>query len=185
VVTVGTVKSLEECYGIDLLLKAFSRARAIVANRRMKLIIVGGGSLEGPLRKLCSDLGIDKDTLFAGRIPYDRVPEWYERMDIFVALSRMESFGVSVLEASACGLPVVVSDAGGLPEVVRDGVSGFVVPKEGVEEAASAIAALSLDDDLRREMGRSGRHLVAENYSWEMSVARQVRVYTELRKGHP
>jgi glycosyltransferase involved in cell wall biosynthesis len=184
VITVGTVKSLEECYGIDLLLRAFARARAIVANKRMELLIVGGGSLEGPLRKLCRDLGIDKDTLFAGRIPYDQVPEWYERIDIFVALSRMESFGVSVLEASACGLPVVTSDAGGLPEVVRDGVTGFVVPRDRIEEAAAVIAALSLDDDLRREMGMRGRQFVAENYSWEMSIERQVRIYTELRKSH-
>jgi glycosyltransferase involved in cell wall biosynthesis len=183
VVRVGTVKSLEECYGIDLLLRAFARARELVGDMQLELLIVGGGSLEASLRKLSSDLKVEKYTTFAGRVPYDQVSEWYTRIDVFANLSRAESFGVSVLEASACGIPVVVSDAGGLPEVVRDGASGFIVPKESVEGAARAIATLSLSSSLRQEMGMRGHQFVATEYSWQSSIDRQIGIYAELASG--
>ena len=65
-------------------------------------------------------------------MPHTSVPQELARLDIYVALSRMdsESFGVAIIEAGVAGRPVVVSDAGGLPEVTIDGVTGLVVPRE-------------------------------------------------------
>ena len=62
-------------------------------------------------------------------------------MDVYVALSRLdsESFGVAIIEASACGIPVIVSDVGVLPEVVKDGETGMIVEKENVQEAGLSI----------------------------------------------
>ena len=79
-----------------------------------------------------------------GAVPHKDVPRYLNQMDIYVAASRLdsESFGVAVLEASACELPVVVSNAGGLPEVVEDGVTGYIAPKEDVAATATAIGKL-------------------------------------------
>jgi len=82
---------------------------------------------------------------------------------VYAALSRRESFGVAVAEASACAIPVVATRVGGLPEVVRDGVTGILVPPEDPRAAADAIARLLADSEVRSAMGVAGRELRAED----------------------
>src|SRR3546814_939066 len=79
------------------------------------------------------------------------------RLDVFVALSQTESFGVAAVEAAMCGLPVLVSDAEGFVEVVDDGVTGFVVPRSSPEAAAQALDRLVTSQPLRQRMGNAGR----------------------------
>jgi glycosyltransferase involved in cell wall biosynthesis len=100
-----------------------------------------------------------------------------------VALSRAdsESFGVAVIEASACGLPVVVSDAGGLPEVVRDGITGAVVPRDNPAQAAAAILSLMRDAAERQQWGQAGRSHVMEHYEWNVCVDRMLGVLDDAR----
>jgi len=77
---------------------------------------------------LVNHLDLDDVVTFAGEIPISKVVDYHNMMDIEVFLSKTESFGVSVLEASATETPVIVTNVGGLPEVVEDGVTGIVVP---------------------------------------------------------
>ena len=128
-------------------------------------------------------LGIDHRTEFVGASPHDEVPSWLNRLDIYVAPSRLsESFGVAVIEASACGLPVIVSDVGGLPEVVRDGETGLVVPRENVPALQAALRRLLLDPALRQRLGRNGRAHVAREYEWGHCVDLMERVYASLTR---
>src|SRR6185437_8910549 len=123
VITIGTVKVLEHRYGIDLLIEAFGRLQrdhsliAAGVAHRLRLTIVGDGvdrrALEAQADRWCKRGTVD----FIGSVPHHEVPRWLNRFDVYVAASRIESFGVAVVEASACGIPVVVSDVGGLPEV--------------------------------------------------------------------
>lgn len=185
-ITLGTVKSLAPKYGIDLLLRAFAgvvhdpqvQARALDC----RLLIVGDGPQRQALEALALALGIEARTLFAGAVAHADVPRWLHRLDIYCAPSRLdsESFGVAVIEASACGLPVVVSDAGGLPEVVRDGVTGLVVPRDDVAALQAALVRLVLDDALRGELGRCGRTHVAREYDWTHCVDRMLTCYDRL-----
>jgi len=78
---------------------------------------------------VASDLGVADRVEFVGWVPHRDVPTELAKLDIYAALSRMESFGVAFVEAGAAARRVVVSDAGGLPEVTVDGLTGFVVPK--------------------------------------------------------
>jgi len=177
-VTIGTVKKLEPKYGIDTLLQAFAYVKGHYdtldpeISRRLRLIIVGGGSEERKLKGLADSLGISEQCHWIGKIGHEEVPGYLNQFDIFAALSRLdsESFGVAVIEASACGLPVVVSDAGGLPEVVREAETGFVVPRENPEEAGKAMIRLIDDPDLRRMMGEKGRQHVMREYEWDHCV---------------
>lgn len=185
-ITIGTVKTLSPKYGIDTLLKAF----AILYNRlrtetpetaeRLRLLIVGGGPDRESLESLARELDIENRTEFRGRVPHEDVPKCLHELDIYVALSRLDSFGVAILEASACELPVVVSDADGPQEVVADGKTGFVVPRDNPEAAAEALRTLVLHAEMRSKMGRSGREHVLANYTWDRCLNIMISAYDEL-----
>jgi glycosyltransferase involved in cell wall biosynthesis len=177
---IGTVKSLEEVYGIDILLKAFAMLKQWHPALPLKLLIVGGGSKENEYRSLAGQLGIAEQTHFAGKVSFQEVPAYHNCLDIFANLSHNESFGVSVLEAAACGKPVVLSDIGGLKEVVLPQITGIPVLPGDTEAAAKAFEVLVLDKELRQKMGREGRIFVEKNYSWPASLARMEQLYAEL-----
>lgn len=189
-ITIGTVKSLSHVYGVDVLITAFSLARCKIANvqsqlaNRLRLCIVGNGPDAEMLKSLVNQLQLTKVVDFVGSVPHAQVPMYLRRMDIFVALSRAESFGVAAIEAGAVGLPVVVSDAGGLPEVVLQGKTGLVVPKDDPQAACDALIQLICNPELRQQLGIAGRKHVLANYSWDASLKTMVSVYERLIATH-
>lgn len=178
--TIGTVKSLAPKYGIDLLLRAFAGLRRDTAID-CRLRIVGEGPERAALQALARELGIAAETDFSGAVAHDRVPSELARLDIYAAPSRLdsESFGVAVIEASACARPVVVSDVGGLPEVVREGDTGLVVPRENVQALQAALTRLARDPALRERLGRRGREHVLRHYEWQHCVDAMERAYRD------
>ncbi len=119
---------------------------------------------------------------FEGHIAHKDVPAMLGRFDVYVAVSRddSESFGVAVIEASACGVPVVVSDAGGLPEVVDHGTTGFVIRRDAPLELARMLCKLATDEALRMRLGAAGRLRVRKDYEWRGCVDRMIEIYREL-----
>ena len=103
-------------------------------------------------------------------------------LDISVTFStdNSESFGVAVLEASACGKPVVVANVGGLPEVVENGITGFVVEPKNITELADVLNKLILNPELRIAMGKKGRERVIKKYNWDDSIKQMISVYNTL-----
>jgi glycosyltransferase involved in cell wall biosynthesis len=170
--TIGIVKSLAPKYGVDLLLRAFAGLVADADVQALpdecRLLVVGDGPQRAELESLARELGIASCTEFAGAVAHAEVPAWLNRFDVYAAPSRLdsESFGVAVIEASACALPVVVSDVGGLPEVVRDGQTGLIVPRDDVPALQAALKRLVLDASLRERLGRGGRAHVEREYEW-------------------
>jgi glycosyltransferase involved in cell wall biosynthesis len=148
--------------------------------KNIRLLIAGDGPEISALKMLSKTEGIGHITEFTGSIPHSEVPEVLARMDVFVALSREESFGVAVVEAGAMGIPVVVSDRGGLPEVVLDRKTGIVVPSDNPEAAADAILELIENPDLRAQLGQVGRHHVAEHYAEAHCVEVMVDLYQRI-----
>ncbi len=182
---IGTVKSMANKYGIDTLLQSFAllKNKLSVSHQdvasKLCLRLVGDGPQTDELKLVASELGITNDVQFIGRVNHLEVPEELAKLDIYVALSRLdsESFGVAIIEAGAAGRPVIVSDAGGLPEVVIDGETGIVVPKENPQAAADALEKLVLNPELRIKMAKAGQHYVQDNYSWDTCVGTMVEVY--------
>ena len=177
---VGTVKALEEKYGIDYLLRAF----AIVLQKGVhpvgyRLLIVGGGSCRDQLERLAMDLGIIDKVQFIGACVYADVHLWHQALDVAVypSIDPSESFGVAAVESQSCGVPVVVSRIGGLPEVVVDKVTGTVVAPRDADALAAAILEILDDPALRRRMGESGRRHVVDVYSIETCVEVMEKVY--------
>lgn len=173
--TIGTVKTLAPKYGIDILLHAFKYVKEQMLQINplivLRLLIVGGGPQEKSLHLLAKKLGISENCTWIGEITHQEVPEYLNQLDIYVALSREESFGVAILEASACGIPVVVSDSGGLPEVVVAGETGLVVSRESHEEAGKAILSIANNPILRESMRKKSVEHVKAVYDWQKNVS--------------
>lgn len=177
---IGTVKTLEDNYGVEYLIRAFAIVKDHCPNLPLKLLIVGGGSLESNLKELAVSLSVDTDTVFTGKVPHDTVFKYHNMLTVSVFLSNSESFGVAVIEASACAKPVVVSDVGGLPEVVENDITGIVVPARNPYLAACSIIRLIESQHLRNQMGEAGRKRVEKFYKWDKNLLKMIKVYEEM-----
>lgn len=189
---IGTVKIMADKYGIDTLIEAFAMLKKRLKESssgmggNLTLRLVGDGPQSEELKALTQCLDISDSVTFVGRVPHTQVPTELAKLDVYVALSRLdsESFGVAIIEACAASRPVVVSDAGGLPEVTVDGVTGLVVPRKNPEAAAEALEKLVNNPSLRKQMGDAGRRHVEENYSWDACISTMLQLYSETIQSH-
>jgi len=181
-IVIGTIKALEKKYGIEYLIRAFKQVMDKHPELPLKLLIVGRGSLESHLKELTNELELTGRTIFTGYISPELVPIYHNTIDIHAALSidDSESFGVSVLEASACSKPVVVTNVGGLPEVVEENITGIVINKADIQQAAQALERLVLDLEERRRMGINGKIRVERYYSIEDSINKMMSIYNSV-----
>lgn len=181
-IVVGTIKLIETKYGINYLIEAFSTVAKKHPGLPLKLLIVGDGSERKNLEILAEKLEIKDKVYFAGMADYSKVPYFHKVIDVYAALSILdsESFGVAIVEAEGCGKPVVVSDAGGLPEVVEDGVTGFVVERKNAAATAEKLEKLVLDSELRKSIGNAGRERVLKLYDWNANVAQMMEIYNKI-----
>ena len=122
-------------------IRIFARVSAAL---EATLVMVGDGPDRGMAQDEARNLGIADRVQFLGRI--ESVAPLLSSADLFLLPSENESFGLSALEALACGVPVVASDAGGIPEVIREGVTGALRPVGDVEAMAAAAIAILSDD---------------------------------------
>jgi len=106
----------------------------------------------------------------------------YTCFEVLMLPSMSEGFGLSVLEAAACGTPSIVYDSGSLPEIVDDGKTGIVVRRGDVEGLRSALEAILENSDMRRDLSR--RCIIkAKEYDWSAIVSRIEGVYHEIIDG--
>ncbi|SES88615.1 Glycosyltransferase involved in cell wall bisynthesis [Oceanobacillus limi] len=191
-IVIGTIKGLKPVYGIDILIESTAKLiqeltssnQANIAEK-IRLKIVGDGPELVKLQQLTEKLNIADITEFVGAVPNEQVPNYLNQLDIYCAFSRSESFGVAVLEASACKVPVVVSNVGGLPEVVKDGETGYVVNTEDSSNIVEKLRILVSDKDKRHTFGRNGRSFVQHNFEWEKNVMEMEKVYSDIIIDYP
>ena len=179
-IVIGTIKSLEDVYGVEYLIRTFKLLVDKYPHLPLKLLIVGSGSLESELKNLVQALRLSTQTIFTGEVLAKDVPKYLNMLSIYVALSKRESFGVAVLEASACSKPVIVSNVGGLPEIVEDAVTGFIVAAKNPKETLIAIEKLLVDIVLRKKMGEAGRKRVKSLYNWDNNVQQMIEIYMKI-----
>jgi glycosyltransferase involved in cell wall biosynthesis len=130
-------------------------------------------------------LGLGETVRFLGYVSEEEKIRLLRTSWVHVLTSPKEGWGISALEAAACGTPTVASDSPGLRDAVQDGETGVLVPHGSVESLVSALENLIESNVRRKEMGEKAR-CFAEAYSWERS-ARQMLAILEDRvaQGHP
>lgn len=163
---------------LPFLIKSFKEV--VKEDNRVKLMLVGEGPLDKTVRYLVAKYKIEKNVIFTGRIPSERLPSYYSAADVFVITSNYDNFPNAVLEAMACELPIIGTRVGGIPQQVKNGENGLIVESNNVEEFKNAVLNLLNDKELRKEMGKRNRKTVIRNYSWLESAKKLKRIYESL-----
>jgi glycosyltransferase involved in cell wall biosynthesis len=170
---VGSVARLDPVKNLSLLLQA--HASLLTSHPHMRVALVGSGPEQPALEAEARRLGTSRQVLFAGYRSDAR--RLMSAFDVYVNCSNYEGVSLTILEAMAAGLPVVATRVGGNPEVVIDRETGIVVPGRETAPLAEAIATMSDDSKLRRQMGDAGRRRVEREFSIERMVADYRRAY--------
>ncbi len=139
-----------------------ARAAALRLGRRVSIVFVGSGELEGEIRAYAKTVEAEVETVFAGFAKQEALPGWYGASRIFLFPTSRDAWGVVVNEACAAGVPVLVSGvAGSAGELVRDGENGFVLPLDQ-ERWTDAAVRLLTDESLYTAMAARCREKVGE-----------------------
>jgi rhamnosyl/mannosyltransferase len=148
-----------------------------------RLLIVGSGPLEDELRVLAARRGLDGRVFFETVPRVDSVAPYLLACDVAVlpSVERTEAFGLSLLEAMACGKPVIATELGtGTSVVCKNEVNGLVVPAGDSTALRGAIERLLADPALRERLGTAGQRKVREQYSLSTMVRSFVQLYRRL-----
>lgn len=166
---IGTIKTLSPKYGIDYLLNAVAIIRENYPNIPIQLRIAGKGSHEEEYKHLANELQINESVEWLGYLDQSAVAKEWANMDVAVIPSTLdsESFGVSAVEAQACGVPVIISDIPGLMEATLPGQSSLVVKRKDAKQLADSILELYWNEDFRILLGKKGREYVEDIFSLE------------------
>jgi glycosyltransferase involved in cell wall biosynthesis len=165
--------------------------RALAAVPDAELVVVGGPPVaaldDDPevrrLREVAGFLGVADRLVFTGAVARADVPAWVRSADVVLAVPWYEPFGITPLEAMACGRPVVATAVGGLVDTVADGVTGDLVPARDPAALGEALAALLADDDRRAAYGAAGVKRARARYRWARVVADTEAVYRQVLAG--
>jgi phosphatidylinositol alpha-1,6-mannosyltransferase len=169
-----TVARLTPHKGVDVGIQALARLATKYPD--LRYAVAGRGPDRERLVALATSLGVADRLHWLGSAPDEFLPGLYRNTDIYLGLSRqegtrVEGFGISLLEASATGVPVIGGRAGGVPDAVRDGETGILVDPTSVDEVARTVERLLDDPALARRLGEGGRKAVLEHYNWTRVAA--------------
>jgi phosphatidylinositol alpha-1,6-mannosyltransferase len=162
-----TLARVIERKGQDSVIEALGRLiqQKRIRAHQVRYVVAGRGpdtELQR-LRTLTERLGLNEVVLFWGYVAADDMLTFYNACDVYVMNSRavgqgkdIEGFGITLIEAGACGKPVIGGRSGGVVDAVSDGRSGFLVDPTNIDELADRLAQLLNDEPLRAAMGAEG-----------------------------
>jgi glycosyltransferase involved in cell wall biosynthesis len=174
--------------GIDNVIRAVALLDPALNAR---LLVVGGDSAEpderttpeiGRLRGVAAECGIAERVIFTGHRQRDRLRACYVAADVFATTPWYEPFGITPLEAMACGTPVVGSAVGGIKHSVQDGVTGFLVPPQDPPALAERLAQLQAHPLLAQALGRAGVRRTRSMFTWDRIAGELAEVYHTVRQ---
>lgn len=162
--TVLYLGRLSSVKSVDVLIRAFKEIREKVANA--KLIIAGGGEELENLFKLAIELKISEYVTFLGKVTEEKKKELLQSAWVFVNPSMLEGWGITTIEANACGTPVVASNVSGLRDSVKNPHSGFLVEYGNVDKLSDRIIEIINNNEKRKYMEKESVEW-SKNFDWD------------------
>ena len=155
---------------------------------QFEIRIVGVGDLTNKLKAQAAEIEDAAEIIFTGKLSPEELANEYRTANVFTLPAIVDSkgdtegLGVVLIEAMELGLPVVASNVGGIPDVVVDGVSGILVPEKDPEALAGAYRRLAAEPELVKQLLEGAQKRIAECFSWDKIVERQIGVYKKITK---
>jgi len=160
--------------GLDILIEAF---KLVLNSVDAQLLIVGrvGKTHLQDLTEPVSD-----KIIFTGYVDEVTLKKSYALCDVYVCPSRLEGFGLTILEAFAAGKPVVATNVGAIPELLQKGKNGILVEKDDIFGMANAIIDYLKNPELCKTVGRTNTQILAEKFTWDTCGKRLEKIYQNL-----
>ncbi len=190
IVYVGRVVPRKDVRNVVRALARLTARRLATDLNTMPSLFVVGGETERPdpvatpeigaLRALAAELGVLDQVRFVGRRQPDELHLWYAAADVAVTTPWYEPFGLTPLEAMACGAPIIGSRVGGIAFTVADGETGFLVPPRDPDALCARLEEILRDPARRVRMGQAGRARVLSSFTWQQVAMRTAALYDDL-----
>jgi D-inositol-3-phosphate glycosyltransferase len=173
--------------GVDNVVKAVGKLKA--NGKKVKLVIVGGECDEpdatrnpelARLQAIAQDHGVLDAVHFAGRKGRDQLKYYYSAADLFITTPWYEPFGITPLEAMACGTPVIGANVGGIKYSVVDGETGALVTPEQPGELAFKVSELLADQDRLQRLGENALDRVRRYFTWAQVAEKVNKLYGSI-----
>jgi mannosyltransferase len=180
---IGVFGRVRKQKGIDLFVAAM--LRLLPKYPDFTAVIIGLITADNVafVQKLKADIaaaGLSDRIRFLGELPIEEVPAWYQRISIYVFASRVEGFGLTMLEAMAAGNAVVATRAGAAELVIEDGVTGVLAPTGDVNVLTASIEPLMQAPEKIERIGERARARVAEAFNRDREVQEIIGVYKTI-----
>ncbi|KGJ05670.1 mannosyltransferase [Paracoccus halophilus] len=182
-IVIGCFGRIRAQKGVDLLVEA--ALRLFPDRPRARLVFTGRvtpdnqGFFDEQQARIKA-AGLSDRIRFLGEIPWAQVVRTYQALDLFAAPARWEGFGLTPLEAMACGVPCVAARVGAYETLIRDGETGSLVPRDDAGALAQALARWLDDDAARQDAGRAAQAHVRQNHAIEGEARAITEVYRKL-----
>jgi mannosylfructose-phosphate synthase len=172
--------------GHDLLLNAFDLVRNALSDIHL---VIGGGSpkpqqteLEvlAAMGRIIDEKGMHERVHIVGYVPDELLVPFYQQAELFVLPSIFEPFGMTTIEAMACGKPVVASKFGGIRNVISSGENGFLIDPSNFNEFADAMIRLLNDQQLAESVGKEGNKVIQKHFGWEAIAEKHIAFYEQF-----
>jgi glycosyltransferase involved in cell wall biosynthesis len=150
------------------------------------LMIVGGETVEpdaeatpeiGELQRLAAERGVSERVRFIGKRQANELRYYYCAGDVAVTTPWYEPFGLTPLEAMACGRAVIGSAVGGITYTIKDGETGLLVPPRNPEALAASLSELLSHPERCKQMGQAARKRVEREFTWSIVAMRTAALY--------
>jgi mannosyltransferase len=180
---VGVFGRVRKQKGVDLFVEAMCRLLPLYPD--FTAVVIGLTTADNRpflemLKQQVAAAGLEDRIRFLGELPIEEVPLWYKRIAIYVFASRVEGFGLTMLEAMAAGNAVVATRAGAAEIVIKDGDSGVLAPTGDMEALVASIEPLMREPERAARIGERARAVVVERFGRDREVDEIVSVYRKL-----
>lgn len=174
---VGQLDKTHQHKGLNYLIEAVGTVKKEI---NATLVVAGRGDYIDYYRRLAKKSDLEDEVIFTGYIADEELPYYYRGSDVFVLPSYTESegFGMSLIEAMACGTPVIGTNIGGIPYVIEPEKDGLLVPPRDSKGLAGAIIRVLKNEDWTSELGKNGHKKVKNNFSWDKAVEKTFKIFS-------
>ena len=165
-----------EIKGLDDILLSLAQFKK--QNSKFKLVVAGKGNIR-KYEKIIREAGLSGNVVFTGTLAKDKLIDLYLAGDLYIMLSKFDTFGMVVLEAMAAGIPVMISSHVGAKDLVQEGKNGFVVDNPSDYDYITSRLEILLNENYRRSMSASALQTASQN-TWDSVAAKYQIIYNDI-----